>query len=524
MTEQFKVEKIRLFIGADDKVTLRRGDSNTKSMSLLYKEKALERRTLDMLVEMRRNCRLEGHELNIMGEWLYQVLLSSSGDEIHNLISDSSVFVRLELEFEDPRSKVACLPWEYLRRPSEPNSKGYFLAAHDQIALTRRPPAECRQFESTRQPKLKIMFVAISPSGLPQLVFDQLVREVKLLKKNGADVSVVATPFYKKGDRPLDTKPKATFEAFKRELKKVSPHVVHFLGHGTYEEGQGKIAFVNDQYLPDWRTGNEVAEILKNVDSVMLAFLQACETATGDSGTPKAQWSDTYQALSSVAGTVVQISKVPAIVAMQARVENFSANTFAQTFYRSLVEHQPIYRAIQIARAESRKAEEAKGSAEHFSCVPVLYLDTLGKNDDGIVFPDPDTGRVVDLGPSSVTCPWCGKVNSGSKQAGIQLVLCQKCRNVLYCPDCTRPINPVDPEDDQIGCNYCPRIIQRVKLHERSKPQTQIDTDLRAADGMRQFTGGASIPGTEAPRVRQGVFESSPSPGRETRDPGIMGN
>jgi hypothetical protein len=438
------------------------------------------------------------------------------------LISDNSVFVRLELDFADSGSKLAFLPWEYLRNPGKSNSKAYFLAAHDQIAVTRKPPGNRNEFESTQ--KLKILLVASSPCELPALVFEQLIKDVSLLKKNGAEVQVLQTPFPKDGEPPLHTKPKAMFDAFKRRVKEFSPHVVHFLGHGRYEDNQGKIAFVNDQYRADWRSGNEVAEILKSVDSVVLAFLQACETATEDNRAPKTPWSDTYQALSSVAGMVVQISKVPAIVAMQDQVENIKANTFAQTFYRSLVEHQPIYRAIQIARAEARKAEEGKGIAEHFSCVPVLYLDTVGKNDEGIVFPDPNivmTPLSSSNLPTSITCPWCTKVNAISRQAQEVPRKCAGCRNLFFCPECKQGINPVDPAADQAGCNYCDAIIHREKPREKGKPASQIDSGLQSGGGMRQFTASPNVPGSEPQPLRQSVFEPIQRSSSGMRDQGM---
>ena len=78
-----------------------------------------------------------------------------------------------------------------------------------------------------------------------------------------------------------------------------------------------------------------------------------------------------------------------AIVAMQAKVENMSANTFVRTFYGSLVEHKPIYRAIQIARRRLGKAEQA-GDQPRFFVRSGSLLGHGGKNDDGILFPESD--------------------------------------------------------------------------------------------------------------------------------------
>ena len=489
--------KVNLRI-TNKEVQIRRNNGAARTERLRYEDNDLERRTLRMLADMRRSRRLEGDEVKILGEWLYRLLLEYSvGDELNRVVSDTPTFLRVELEFEDPGSHLAALPWEYLRRPDQQDARGYFLALHDQIALTRLPQVECRPLGAIGK-KARILLVANSPVDLAPLVFGQFIKQFKNKQlKFLLEPFVLETPYLKSADRDMyvakNKKPQATFENFKEALKKFEPHIVHFLGHGKYEGKSGKIAFAEENYNADWKTGDEIAQVLKDCPSVKLAFLQACESAREDVPHSSFDWSDKHQALTSVAGCIVQSSKMPAIVAMQSNVENDFANTFAGTFYRSLVEHKSIYQAVQIARTEARKQDRASDAADHFSCVPVLYLDSCGDNDNGILFPD-SVGAITQnteqpsVGP--IQCPWCPKVMERSPFATKEPEQCSKCGNTLRCPNCHRRISRVDSDQDEVYCEYgCDQVIQRRKKSDTPPiPPKQGDGFLKLGS-----SGGTNV-------------------------------
>ena len=73
---EFKVEKFNLRI-SDSQVQIRRNNGAARTEKFCYDERDLDRRTLSMLADMRRNGRLEGSEVNILGEWLYRLLLDT---------------------------------------------------------------------------------------------------------------------------------------------------------------------------------------------------------------------------------------------------------------------------------------------------------------------------------------------------------------------------------------------------------------------------------------------------------------
>jgi hypothetical protein len=465
---EYKITKVKLIIGADE-VRMEIDNRSCGKRDLPYKKDDLESRTLDLLVSMLRDYRLREKEVDLLGEWLYRVLLEKTfGDDLHTRVADSSTFLRVELAFDDPNGEFARLPWEYVRRPKTKDlarPEPYSFSTHQQIALLRVPHSACTLLRVAEKPR--ILIVASSPTNLPQLLFEELTKKIiERIKSLDGEVHVLATPYREnpKVDGPGDESLKAldnfkgaaTFSNFEEALN-FNPHVVHFLGHGKTERDEGKIAFAQDNCKADWRAGEEIAKGLPS--SVKLAFLQACESAK--EANPKKyvpSWSDAYQALSSVAGQVVQKARIPAIVAMQAKVKNISGNDFAYAFYDALVQRQPIYRALQMAHAES------KGPVE---CVPVLYLDTGGENDEGVLFPALDGPTPPSpKRPSSIGCPWCTKLVSvpeGTKPEALRYCTNPKCKSLLRCPNpnCEQPIGKVAPKQQESVCGFCGVTIRR---------------------------------------------------------------
>lgn len=415
----------------------------------------LEVRTLEKLVLMLRENRVRQAETELLGEYLYHLILDNEiGAELHKtLTQESEAFLRVELDFEDPKSRLANLPWEYLYYRDARSGNGYFLATRDRLALVRSPRVDnCRalRFKITATEKqLRVLIVGCSPADLPALDFDALLESVQALPELQLKTLITRhtdSPAFETSNHGL---PQATHDRFITVLSDFEPHVVHFLGHGQCDSSGGKIAFVDDGYLADWRTGGKLANALRDHASVRLAFLQACESAVGDSAVA-------YRALSSVAGDLVQTG-IPAIVAMQAKVENAAANSFAETFYKAIVEQrQPIYRAMQLARTQSGEA----------ACIPVLYLgqDKDGDNAEGLLFssapPDQPDGRDRAVPPPlDFVCPWCE-----NKSEGVQAVdkYCDACGSPIRCLNCGQGLpSRIKRGQDVIYCRSCQKKVNR---------------------------------------------------------------
>jgi CHAT domain-containing protein len=450
-----------------------------------YDRSRLEWRTLEHLVDMLRDNRVRQQETELLGEHLYRLILDNEiGKELHNtLTNNTDVFLHVEVHVENPQSEFVNLPWEYLfYRDTNFSQSGYFLAAHNRVALVRSPRVDnCRALRlkmTATEKQLRLLTVACSPSDLPRLDFAALLESVKGLPELEVEMLITNHTSDPRFETKSSGEPRATQEGFKAALKQFKPHVVHFLGHGKCDSNGGKIAFVEKDYRADWCNGRLLANALSDHASVRLAFLQACESAVGDSAVA-------YRALSSVAGDLVQTG-IPAIVAMQANVENAAANSFADAFYRAVIEQrQPIYRAMQLARTRFGEA----------ACIPVLYMgqDKDGENKEGLLFPstppEQTSSPLTAIGATAMPpaasefiCPWCHKKAEGFQDGDMY---CEICRSPIICPSCRHRLPKIDSGQESTYCRRC-----RSKLSRYVEPpvpgQSQPDGfDKDAASTLR---------------------------------------
>src|SRR5262249_38609588 len=128
----------------------------------------------------------------------------------------------------------------------------------------------------------------------------------------------------------------------------------------------GQLAFVGPDGKPDWRDEAEFASGVGNGNpNLRLVFLQACETALAD---PRAK----------ISGVAMRLAykQVPAVIAMQAKVKNQVANTFAGTFYDALWHQVPIDYAVREGREAIRIMEGPSVRDKLAFGIPVVYLSS----------------------------------------------------------------------------------------------------------------------------------------------------
>ncbi len=138
----------------------------------------------------------------------------------------------------------------------------------------------------------------------------------------------------------------STLDAISEQMR--GQHVLHFLGHGHYLQGEGAL------YLeePDGTVGivqeDELAARLGSTQ-LQLVFLAACESARRDEEvqTKQVDTGDTDRGLA----TTLVAAGIPAVVAMQAKVSVDGAYKLTGEFYRRLfLEHGSVDLALNQAR------------------------------------------------------------------------------------------------------------------------------------------------------------------------------
>ncbi len=150
-------------------------------------------------------------------------------------------------------------------------------------------------------------------------------------------------------------------------LRRVQPHLLHFVGHGEYDETTrlGTLAFARDRggvVEADWVNTEELSILFDGLN-IRFGLFNACQTGRGAGG---------------VAHALVR-SSLPAALGMQADVPDSAAIAFAGGFYRALADRWPV----DVAVVEARKSvQNAVGLAAPWWALPVLYM----RSEDGKLF------------------------------------------------------------------------------------------------------------------------------------------
>jgi len=302
-----------------------------------------------------RGDRRSGPPVRNFGADLYEALFTGRGrDILHKALGhagalqDTGVRLRLSMDLGGAGMvNVALLPWELLTpRDEQP------LVISDKTPLVRSldalHPSALRPFGGT----LRILVVMSNPTGTPQL--DLAIEQAKITQ-SWAGINV-AVDFA----RPVR-------EAFRDQLRGADYHVVHFMGHGEFDQHHGGVLLFEkgDDRSPDPVSGEQFAAMLKQ-EPLRLVYLNACKTATtADGSAPGA-----LHPFAGVASALIKDIGVPAVVAMQFPISDRAAISFATTFYKCIAEQHPV----EVCVAQARNALYTDGISEWVT--PVLYLRT----------------------------------------------------------------------------------------------------------------------------------------------------
>ncbi len=241
---------------------------------------------------------------------------------------------------------LANLPWEYLYDRSRDN----FLALSRETPLVRyldlpEPP---RNLEGQR--RLRVLAVIASPSDYPPL---DVEHEWANLQQALHDLEARELVI-------VDRLTPPSLEALQRQLLLQEYHILHFLGHSSFDpqandsvlvlqgqDGQGQVV-----------TGQDISTLLRDQRSLRLALLNSCQGAE----------TSAQDAYTGVAQRLVR-GGTPAVIAMRTAISDQAAVAFAGSFYAALADGA----AVDAALAEARKALFTGCCTEEWG-TPVLYM------------------------------------------------------------------------------------------------------------------------------------------------------
>jgi hypothetical protein len=149
----------------------------------------------------------------------------------------------------------------------------------------------------------------------------------------------------------------ATPAELERIVREWSPDVVHYYGHGRYEDGAGALLLDGDRGGEVWTSTDALAATLGGVSMV---FLHACQGAM----------TAPYGALLSGIAPALSAAGVPVVLGMQFTVRADAATRVATIVYAGLAQGRSVQESLAAARRALFVAETDRVSW----FVPTLYV------------------------------------------------------------------------------------------------------------------------------------------------------
>lgn len=266
--------------------------------------------------------------------------------------------LRVRLRLNDV-PELADLPWEYLYDATRRN----YLALSKETPVVRYLELPERVEPLAAPAPIRLLAVLASPKNRDALdVEGEWTRMQDALQDLAAQNKIQLTRL-----QP------PTLDALRAQLRRDEYHILHFIGHGDYDEvnQQGILVFENER--GDARRVNEdtVAILLQDARNLRVAVLNACQGAQTSTQNPFA----------GTAPRLVQVG-VPAVLAMQYAITDQAALDFSSEFYKTLADGYPIDAAMN----EARRAVYSNGNLVEWG-TPVLFM----RAEDGVVFLQEDT-------------------------------------------------------------------------------------------------------------------------------------
>lgn len=254
------------------------------------------------------------------------------------------VGLRIRLRLDRNVPELADLPWEYLYAPE----LSRFIVLSDQTVIARYIELPQPQRPLRVRPPLRMLAMVSDPSDA------QILNVEHEWERLGAAL----TDLRARGLIVLERLERATLPALQDRLRRDDVHILHYIGHGYFDEDAGGGLLLEDEggygHLVN---AGRLGTLLHDHDPLRLVFLNACEGARsgGDHD------------FAGTAQTLVQ-GRTPAVIAMQFEVSDQAAMILAREFYEAIADGYPVDAAL----AEARKAVYAEGDDLEWG-TPVLF-------------------------------------------------------------------------------------------------------------------------------------------------------
>lgn len=287
-----------------------------------------------------------------IGERLFQALFAGRVDQLFHrsqgILEEQDRGLRIKLHFDPDRpelARVSGLPWEFLHDGQQ------FLNLSRTSPVVRYLSVPQRVRPLWLSLPLRILVATSNPVSTPALRLEQEGRHIKDAWDGLEEIEVSFLHSV--------TKSALRAELLESHQRGRPFHVLHFMGHGGFEDGIGGLLFEDRRRNADHVSGEVLNDILRSVNDLRLVFLNACDTAR--------KGPDPFAAVA----TSLVMAGIPSVLAMQFPITDRAALSFSRKFYSRLAAGDPV----DVATVEGRMAIHlASGSAEWGT--PVLFMRT----------------------------------------------------------------------------------------------------------------------------------------------------
>ncbi|HYN23730.1 MAG TPA: CHAT domain-containing protein [Pyrinomonadaceae bacterium] len=243
-------------------------------------------------------------------------------------------------------SSVDDLPWEFMYL------QGEFLALNPRSPVVRYIKGAARVAPLKAEHPLRLLVVIASPNDeTPLDTSAEKERIAAALRPLTAQGMIEVT--YLEGPD--------TWERLLEALLPNRTHILHFIGHGAFDEDMGEgVLVMEDADRRAMRIDSErLRYLVQGKSRLRLVVLNSCLGTEGSDAQP----------FSSMAAGLVR-SGIPAVIAMQFEISDNAARKIAQTFYTSLALNLPVDAALTEARRKIFLSD--RDSLEW--ATPILYM------------------------------------------------------------------------------------------------------------------------------------------------------
>ena len=264
--------------------------------------------------------------------------------------------LRIRLNLSDS-PKLAVWPWEYLYNPDMKQ----FFAMFPQTPVVRYLPQQTSEGPLEVVAPLRILIIVSLPPDVATLDAAREIKNIRsamkrLSKQNLLKIVVL------KGN---------SIEGLSRKLDQAQHngtpfHILHYIGHGLFDtvEHEGKLLLTQNGRL-EAVDGEKIGTLLNRYkDHLRLVIINACEGA-------RLSRIDSY---AGVAQNILRTGEIPAALAMQFRITDKAAVTFAKLFYEGLANSKPLEDCL----VEVRRLMYSSNQEEW--ATPVLYMHASDGN------------------------------------------------------------------------------------------------------------------------------------------------